>query len=129
MTTTNRQNLPSTIRTSEHPFKTCWFKKITDENSQPTPLQIVIARMIIGVVQTSMTGDVLIAAKRLIFVKTTKYWVKRQNNEMLKNFTVLNSKGLSVPVLSKLEAKLPDHSKERNQTLRHKLPLSSTRLT
>lgn len=82
--------------------------------------------MIIGAVQTRMTGDVLIAAKRLIFVKTTKYWAKRQNNEMLKNFTVPNSKGLSAPVLSKLEAKLPDHSKERNQILPLKLLLSLT---
>ena len=73
-----------------------------------------------------MIGDVLIVAKRLIFGKTTKYWAKRQNNEMLKNFTVLNSKGLLVPVLSKLEAKLPDRSKERNQILPLKLLLFLT---
>lgn len=66
------------------------YKRITEENSLPTRLQIVTIRMITGEVQTMKTNDVLIVVKKLIYVKITKYLAKSRSIKIPKNFTALN---------------------------------------
>ena len=96
------------------------FKRITEENNQPTPQQIVTTRMTTGGVQTRMTNDVLTVVKRLTCVKITKFLAKRQNKRTLKNYIVLNCNDLLVRVQIRLGVKLPARNKEKSQTLRHK---------
>ena len=96
------------------------FKRITEENNQPTLQQTVTTRMTTGGVQTRMTNDVLTVVKRLTCVKITKFLAKRQNKRTLRNYIVLNCNDLLVRVQIRLGVKLPARNKEKSQTLRHK---------
>ena len=96
------------------------FKRITEENNQPTLQQTDTIRMTTGGVQTRMTNDVLTVVKRLTCAKITKFLAKRQNKRTLRNYIVLNCNDLLARVQIRLGVKLPARNKEKSQTLRHK---------
>jgi len=89
---------------SEHQFKTCLFKRITEESNQQQQQPDVIIKMITGEAPIKMIFVELIAVKEQIRVKIMKYLVKKRK-KTLKKFIALKFKDLSVLVLISLVVK------------------------